>query len=350
VRGKEPLDALDRGLIHALHLDARAPFTRIAAALDTSTQTVTRRYQRLCAEVGLRVVGLPDPHWGGRQQWILRLTAATSTAHDLALAIARRPDTSWVRLTSGGTEIVAIVHTTPDADPSVAGSSAAHPLLLRDIPRTSSITAVSAHYLLHTYLGGPSAWRGRTKELTDDQQRLLRPPRRAEPNPAEPNPAEPNPAEPHSADWPVVITDADRRLLAALLRDGRASYAALGEATGWSPATAARRLGELRGGGQVFFDVELDDLWLGVTTRALLWLSVAPAHLDEVATTLAEHDELAVVAATTGRTNLLASVLCPSPEALHRYLTRRLAFDTITGIETTPVLRTLKAAGPFRPV
>ena len=78
-------------------------------------------------------------------------------------------------------------------------------------------------------------------------------------------------------------------------------------------------------------------------------MSVAPAHLDRVATTLAGHEELAVVASTTGPTNLLAHVLCPDPEALHHYLTSRLALDTMTGIETAPVLRTLKAAAPIRP-
>jgi DNA-binding Lrp family transcriptional regulator len=40
------LDDIDRGLIHALHLDARAPFSRVGSVLDVSTQTVARRYQR----------------------------------------------------------------------------------------------------------------------------------------------------------------------------------------------------------------------------------------------------------------------------------------------------------------
>jgi DNA-binding Lrp family transcriptional regulator len=55
------LDDIDRGLIHALHVDARAPFSRIGGVLGVSTQTVARRYQRLRAEAGLRVIGLPDP-------------------------------------------------------------------------------------------------------------------------------------------------------------------------------------------------------------------------------------------------------------------------------------------------
>jgi len=77
---------------------------------------------------------------------------------------------------------------------------------------------------------------------------------------------------------------------------------------------------------------------------------VAPADLVRVATVLAGHDELAFVAATTGRTNLVAQALCPDTAALHRYLVHRLgALDAIYTLETAPVLRTVKSAST-RPV
>jgi DNA-binding Lrp family transcriptional regulator len=359
MRDVTTLDGIDRGLVHALHLDARAPFTRIAEVLGTSTQTVVRRYRRMRAGAGLRVVGLADPHRSQRQQWIVRFTAAPRAAQDIARALAARPDTSWVRLTSGGTEIVAIVQTTPHGtDP--------HALLLHDVPRTASITAVSAHYLLHLYLGGPTTWRGRLDALTEPQQRLLHPsapPTRADP----PSPTAGDQRPPTRAagrQCPPTgaggdqrlptgagggyrpVTEADQRLLGALGRDGRASLAELAGVTGWSAATVARRIERLRGTGALFFDVEVDDALLGVGAAALLWMSVAPAELDRVATALAGHPELAVVAATTGPTNLLATALCPDPEALHHYLTRRLALPAITRLETAPVLRTLKAVAP----
>ncbi|MET8177480.1 Lrp/AsnC family transcriptional regulator [Streptomyces sp. NPDC005336] len=328
------LDDIDRGLLHALHLDGRAPFSRIAAALGASTQTVARRYQRLRAEAALRVVGLPDPHRAGQTQWLVRLAATPATAQTLARSLARRPDTSWVKLTSGGTEIVTIVHTP-------RGAAASRSMLLRDIPRTAGITAVSAHLVLHTYLGGPTAWRGHLGALGDDQRRQLTPP------PLEP--PDPSAAPPTTPSTPPPLTGADQDLLAALRHDGRASHADLAVATGWSPATVARRLAGLRARGTLFFDVEIDDALLGVTTQALLWMAVAPAHLDEVARTLAQHEELAVVAATTGAGNLVAHALCADPADLHHYLTHRLgSLDAIRALETAPVLHTLKAAGPLR--
>ncbi|MEV0374537.1 AsnC family transcriptional regulator [Streptomyces sp. NPDC050636] len=319
------LDTLDRALIHALHIDGRAPFSQIAAALDVSPQTVARRYRRLRTEASLRVVGLADPHRAGQTQWLLRLTAAASTAQDLAHALGRRPDTSWVKLCSGGTEIVTISHTSTDA-------TADNSLLLRDIPRTANITAVSAHCLLHTYLGGPTSWRRRANTLSEGQQRLLRRSEQAE------APDRPNPRQ---------LSESDDALLAALQKDGRASHSELAQATGWAPVTVARRLADLQAGGGVFFDVEVDAKLFGANTQALLWMSVRPAHLEHVATTLAGHDELAFVAATTGPTNLVAQALCSDPADLHHYLTRRLgSLDAIQSLETSPVLRILKAASP----
>ncbi|MCD9873106.1 Lrp/AsnC family transcriptional regulator [Streptomyces guryensis] len=322
------LDDLDRALIHALHIDGRAPFSRIATALDVSPQTVARRYRRLRTEASLRVVGLSDPHRAGRTQWLVRLTVVASSARDLAYALVRRQDTSWVKVTSGGTEIVAVVHAPTDQEAGDSGNS----LLLHGIPRTAAITAVSAHCLLHTYLGGSTNWRRSASTLDERQQRLLR---------------EHEAGDPSHVPVPRQLTDGDSELLLALHKDGRATHAELARATGWSPVTVARRLADLRAGGTVFFDVEVDAGRFGVNTRALLWMSVPPAHLDRVATTLAGHDELAFVAATTGATNLVAQALCRDPADLHRYLVHRVgSLDAIHTLETSPVLQNLKAASP----
>ncbi|MEU5540173.1 Lrp/AsnC family transcriptional regulator [Streptomyces sp. NPDC020362] len=314
------LDDLDRALIHALHVDGRAPFSRIAAVLGVSAQTVARRYRRLRTEAGLRVVGLADPHRAGRTQWLVRLTATARSAQDIAAALVRRPDTSWVKLTSGGTEITAVIH-------APASDASPDSLLLRDIPRTGGITAVSAHCLLHTYLGGPANWRRSARALDEEQQAAL--------------------AYRITTEGVRQPEPGDAELLAALEKDGRLGQGDLARATGWSPATVARRLAELRAAGALFFDVEVDAGLFGVRARALLWLSVRPADLEEVALALSGHDELAFVAATTGPTNLVAQALCRDPADLHRYLTRRLgALRAVRTLETSPVLRTLKAASP----
>ncbi|MFF7992122.1 Lrp/AsnC family transcriptional regulator [Kitasatospora xanthocidica] len=333
------LDDLDRALVHALRVDGRAPFNRIAAVLDVSPQTVARRYRRLRAEAGLRVVGLADPHRAGRSQWLLRLTAGPHTAQNLAQALVRRADTAWVKLASGGTEITAIVDTGPGPD--------GHSLLLRDIPRTAAVTAVAAHCLLHTYRGGPTAWPASTEALTEGQQARLRPATTDLPTTGRASAGLPTADLPPAGLASGGLDEADRSLLGALHRDGRTPLGDLAAATGRTPATVARRLTELRSDGTVFLDVELDPRLLGADMQALLWLSVAPAHLDRVGRALATHRELAFVAATTGPSNLAALALCSDPADLHRYLTQQLgAVPEITALESAPVLRTLKSAGP----
>ncbi|GAB2508112.1 Lrp/AsnC family transcriptional regulator [Nocardia heshunensis] len=320
------LDLVDRGLVHALHLDGRAPFNRIGEVLGVSTQTVARRYHRLRGDYGLRVVGLPDPGRTATTQWLVRLTCTPATTRKLADALARRDDTSWVMLTSGGTEVFLIVDGPgPDAPA----------LLLDDLPRTTAITGISAHYVLHTYLGGPTAWPGRLTVLDAEQSRKLQP------------------HNPSAATTSRPVNAADAPLFAALRIDGRATLADLATATGWSQSTVARRIADLRAAGAMFLDVDLDDRALGVTTRALLWATVAPGQLDAVAESLSRHDELAFVAATTGHTNLIAEALCPDPAALHRYLIDRVgSFDAIHTLETTPILATVKStaqlAAPMR--
>lgn len=323
------LDELDRALIHALHIDGRASFTQLAAVLAVSPQTVSRRYERLREQAALRVVGLPDPQLTGHEQWLLRLTADPDTALDLALALVRRPDTSWVYLTGGGTEIVAVLETP-------LGTAHGHSLLLHELPPSVGLTAVSAHHLLHTYLGWRTPWRMSANALTPRQQRML------DPTGFVGHTETPCP-EPYGQ---VQLSPADQALMDALRRDGRAAVAELAAGTGWSPATVSRRLDHLRACGAIFFDIEIDPVLLGGSVKALLWMAVAPAHLDEVATVLARHDELAFVAHTTGPTNLVAHALCRDTAALYRYLTHGLGeVKAIRAMETAPVLRTLKAVG-----
>jgi DNA-binding Lrp family transcriptional regulator len=323
------LDDLDRTLIHALHIDGRASFTQMAQVLSVSPQTISRRYERLRDHAALRVVGLPDPHLTGHEQWLLRLTAAPETALDLAHALVRRQDTSWVYLTGGGTEIVAVLETP-------LGTAHGHSLLLHELPPSIGLTAVSAHHLLHTYVGWRTPWHMSANALTPRQQRLLGGAKftgRLE------SPA----AEQYRQ---LRLTPADHALMDALRQDGRTGVGELAAITGWSPATVSRRLDSLRGCGAIFFDVEIDSALLGGGTRVLLWMAVAPAHLDEVATTLAGHAQLAFVAHTTGPTNLVAHALCRDTAAFYHYLTHGLGtVKAIRTLETTPVLRTLKALG-----
>ncbi|MFG1908253.1 Lrp/AsnC family transcriptional regulator [Kribbella sp. NPDC048928] len=95
----------------------------------------------------------------------------------------------------------------------------------------------------------------------------------------------------------------------------------------------------------ISFDIDADPRLMGVPARAMLRLAVTPNRLDAVGRALAEHTEVAFVAATTGSTSLFAAIGSHSPDGLYRYLTTDIAGQAgVTQVNLTPVLRTVKAA------
>ncbi|MCC9308331.1 Lrp/AsnC family transcriptional regulator [Kitasatospora sp. RB6PN24] len=312
-------DLLDRQLVHALQVDGRAPFSTIARVLGVSDRTVARRYARLRSTGAVQVVGGVDPTALGAVLWLLRVRCAPSAAVAVAEALARRPDTSWVNLTSGGTEITCTVRTENAADSEA--------LLLARLPRTPRVEGVSAHSVLHAFYGGQDSVIAKLGPLDAEAVTALRPPQL-----------------PHRP-GPVRLDDGDRKLLAALATDGRTGLEQLAAVTGWSPTTVRRRMTELREHGVLYLDIDCDGRLLGLGARTQLWLTVAPAHLEEVGEALAAHPEVAFAAATTGPTNIYASVICPDQRALYRYLTTRVAaLPAVTHLETAPVIKTVKQA------
>lgn len=313
------LDDLDLKLIHALHVDGRAPFSRIAAVLGTSDRTTARRYARLRSTGRVRVVAVPNASRLGLTEWFVRLHCTPDTGMQVAAALARRADTSWVSLTSGGTEITCITRT--------RDRNQTDNLLLHKLPRTPRIISVTAHCMLRA-VAGTHGWPGRTSALTVDEVERLR--WRA--------PAEDGPAE------------LDERLLTVLAEDGRADHPTLAKATGWSESTVRRRLDQLRRNEILYFDVDVDPMLIGYTSETILWLTVAPAQLSAVADALATHPEIAYAAATTGPSNLVAFAVCRDHAALYDYLATRLG--TLPGlqhVETAPVIRRVKRSTSTAP-
>lgn len=314
------LDAVDRGLAHALRVDGRAPFARIADVLGVSENTVARRYRRLRSSGVLRVVGVLNGFPLGHDSWTIRLRCTPDAARPIAAALAARPDTSYVHLLSGGTEI--------SCNTQTASAGDREDLLLHKLPRTPRVVGVSAHLLLAA-LVLPNGWRG-AAVLEPSQVDRLRPADEADPGTG-----------------PVELDGGDRALLDALSRDGRAGYPDLAAATGWSESTVRRRLAALRRAGVVAFGVDIAPRWLGFRAEARLWMSVPPAELTGAAEAIAGHPEASFVALTTGPTNLVATVHCRDTADLARYLTERVAaLPAVRTLESAPVIRTVKRAGP----
>ena len=107
-----------------------------------------------------------------------------------------------------------------------------------------------------------------------------------------------------------------------------------------------RRIDELQQAGLLYFDVDIDDAFLGVNVSAMLWLAVDPAHLEAAGRAVAAHPEVPYAAATTGPTNLAISAVFRDTRHLYEYLTTRLTgLPGVRSVETAPIIGTLKRAG-----
>ncbi|MCE7005811.1 AsnC family transcriptional regulator [Kibdelosporangium philippinense] len=311
------VDDIDRALIHALEVDGRAPFSKIAEVLGVSDQTIARRYRRLRAESIAKVVAQTVPWRVGQVRWYLRIKVEPSAALSVARALARRPRTYWVQMNSGGTEITCVAQSTSPEEPDN--------LLLHQLPKTPRVIDVTAHSVLNVFLGDESfGYAAMSDFLTADQVAALRPPLSI-------------------TDEIVPLEEADQGMLAVLELDGRAGFAELAKATGWSESRVRRRLEALRECGAMYFDVDINSAAVGLTSETQMWMSVAPSEIQRTGEILASHPEIVFVAAMTGTANIGATACCRDVPAFYRYLTTKIAsLPAIKHIETAPVIRTVK--------
>ena len=339
------LDEVDRQLLHALVVAPRASFRVLAAALGVSDQTIARRYRRLVETADLRVTGLIHGPRAGWVDWIVRLQVAPGSAQRIADTLAQRPDTRWVRLYSGGTEIVCTLQArTPEQR---------NALFLRGLPGSRHVTGITAQSILHVF--SPVAYVTYINALSPDQQAVL-----SEGAP-EPQPqwldevpvrvaADQAWIPAGETDAETVLRPEDDPLLAELTRDGRTPVADLAAATHWHESTVRRRLDELRKAGLLYFDVDLDESVVGISTNVMLWLKIEPASLDAAGRAIAAHPEIPFAGATTGATNLAASAVFRDTRELYAYLTTRLAdLPGLQSVESAPIIGTVKRTARTEP-
>src|SRR4029077_10210037 len=94
-----------------------------------------------------------------------RLQTPPAGADSIADALARRSDTRWVHLASGGTEIICTLQARSEEQRDA--------LFLRGLPGSRRVVQISAHSILHDFAPGP--WRESTRALSSAQLAVLAP-------------------------------------------------------------------------------------------------------------------------------------------------------------------------------
>lgn len=143
------------------------------------------------------------------------------------------------------------------------------------------------------------------------------------------------------------IDDSDRRLIAALRRDGRMSNTDLAALAGMARGTVQSRLARLVEAGVIVgWGPELDPRATDHTVDAFVTLSIAQGAHDRVVAGLAAIPEVLEVHVVTGAADLLCRVAARSNDHLHALLQAIVAVDGVIRSQSqlaldTPVRRTL---------
>jgi DNA-binding Lrp family transcriptional regulator len=114
----------------------------------------------------------------------------------------------------------------------------------------------------------------------------------------------------------------DRRIIAALLDDGRATYEQLGQKVSLSAPAAKRRVDRLRDGGVITgFKAVVDHAAVESTIEAIIELFYAPGtQLDTVQRSLRPHPEVVEAWSITGDADCMVRVRVRDPQELERVI------------------------------
>ncbi|WP_353113000.1 AsnC family transcriptional regulator [Microbacterium sp.] len=235
-----PLDEIDLAIVHALQVDARAPWTRVAAVVGIDAATAVRHWNSLREEGLAWLTAWPTPQrWSSTTDLGVVLLDARLGADALAEVI-RRPWVLSVDETSAG--YLALV--------------AASAGLAQLGERVRALAALGAEVLrmdvAAEIVAEDSTWR--LSVLSAAQQRMLR----------EGAPRSGGAARP-------IRGDAVSDLAAALDEDPRMPAATLAQRMGVSEATARRALERATGAGLLRFGCDLAMPAAGFRRGAVLW-------------------------------------------------------------------------------
>lgn len=125
----------------------------------------------------------------------------------------------------------------------------------------------------------------------------------------------------------------DRRIVAALQVNPRASWGELGDALGEHQRTVGRRAQRLLDAGVLRTTAIPDDLLTGLGTPVHVGLRARPGMADRVADALAARDDTRGVFVITGSLDVWCEVVVSDPARRHEILANEL--PTIDGVITT---------------
>jgi Lrp/AsnC family transcriptional regulator, regulator for asnA, asnC and gidA len=141
------------------------------------------------------------------------------------------------------------------------------------------------------------------------------------------------------------VDPVDRRIVAALQRDGRRPFTAIARDLGISEAAVRQRVARLQAAGVMQVVAVADPMTLGFKTMAMVAISVDGRARKAAAEAVRRLPEVSYLVLTAGSFDMLAEVVCEDNDHLLRLLSEDLAgIDGVRQTQTFMYLRLLKEA------
>jgi len=139
------------------------------------------------------------------------------------------------------------------------------------------------------------------------------------------------------------LDELDRRIVASLLQDGRASYAQIGDKVGLSAPAVKRRVDRLRADGVITgYAAVVDPAALGWTTEAFIEIFCTGATSpEEIYASVRPHPEVVAAYTITGDASALVHLRTRDIQHLEEALERLRREENITRTRTAIVLSRL---------
>lgn len=307
----------DLSLIHALQIAPRISWIDAAEILETHPTTLANRWERL------RRSGLA---WVTANEIGTNMDSALSFL-DVECTLAERG--SVIDALCGMTEVVSVVESARNRDLMLIVQTRTLADLGRSVvPRLTAIPGVTRYQAsmctrLHTE---GHSWR--LNVLNKKQQALL------------------EAVVPQKSERRAVLTDADRRILKCLTRDGRATAAEIARAIGVHPTTVSRRLNRILASNLLSFRCEMAQQYSAYPVSCQWFANVPPGQHEAAAEALKGFNNLRLCTSTTGTSNFTFVMWLKSVEdvmSVELAVTERI--PAIHFVESTVALNYPKRVG-----
>jgi Lrp/AsnC family transcriptional regulator for asnA, asnC and gidA len=300
------LSELEAAVFRTLQEDGRAPFTAVADRLGVTEASIRRTVRRLMTEDVFTITAVADPRVLGLE-WMAWLTLSVRLAdiEATAAALAGFEEVGYVVVATGAANVMAEV-ACPD-------TAACLDLVqrVRALPGVRRTETFPYFAVLHQQF----RW------TTGD---------------------EPAPWAPRGVRTaPGGLDELDRRLVAELEHDGRASFREIGDRLGVSERAISARYARLVEADAVRVIAVGNPHALGF--RGLAWLGIRledGAEVDDVAAALSRVPQLSYLVSVSGRFDLMGELVCRDRDHLIATLGDRIG--RVPGIEAVEVFYYLR--------